>query len=157
MVEIWQLLLQGQKYIFNFPGRGLGVLSGGVLEERGVCRNLPFFVFCDCGYIKDIKEKKDEDLLILPTDAALFEDPSFKVMQLEFYLKVLTIQCKNCDIRKQQNIYEIFRYMLRNMLKTRKHSLKIMLKPMPNLATLEPNLILQRSVQFELLLLCFTN
>jgi len=37
------------------------------------------FVFCDCGYIKDIKEKKDEDLLVLPTDAALFEDPSFKV------------------------------------------------------------------------------
>lgn len=39
-----------------------------------------FFDFCDCGYIKDIKEKKDEDLLVLPTDAALFEDPSFKVM-----------------------------------------------------------------------------
>ncbi|KAK6114899.1 hypothetical protein DH2020_007168 [Rehmannia glutinosa] len=26
----------------------------------------------------DIKEKRDEDLLVLPTDAALFEDPSFK-------------------------------------------------------------------------------
>nr|BAJ34299.1 unnamed protein product [Eutrema halophilum] len=29
-------------------------------------------------YFKDIKEKRDEDLLVLPTDAALFEDPSFK-------------------------------------------------------------------------------
>ncbi|KAH6759210.1 thylakoidal ascorbate peroxidase [Perilla frutescens var. frutescens] len=29
-------------------------------------------------YFKDIKEKKDEDLLVLPTDAALFDDPSFK-------------------------------------------------------------------------------
>ncbi|KAM7511092.1 hypothetical protein LguiB_009967 [Lonicera macranthoides] len=30
-------------------------------------------------YFKDIKEKRDEDLLVLPTDAVLFEDPSFKV------------------------------------------------------------------------------
>lgn len=29
--------------------------------------------------MQDIKEKRDEDLLVLPTDAALFEDPSFKV------------------------------------------------------------------------------
>ncbi|XP_076914569.1 putative L-ascorbate peroxidase 6, chloroplastic/mitochondrial isoform X2 [Bidens hawaiensis] len=33
----------------------------------------------DSSYFKDIKEKRDEDLLVLPTDAALFEDPSFKV------------------------------------------------------------------------------
>ncbi|XP_061970970.1 probable L-ascorbate peroxidase 6, chloroplastic/mitochondrial isoform X1 [Populus nigra] len=33
----------------------------------------------DNSYFKDIKERKDEDLLVLPTDAALFEDPSFKV------------------------------------------------------------------------------
>ncbi|KAL1309879.1 hypothetical protein HN51_052612 [Arachis hypogaea] len=33
----------------------------------------------DNSYFKDIKEKKDEDLLVLPTDAVLFEDPSFKV------------------------------------------------------------------------------
>ncbi|KAK6277302.1 hypothetical protein POUND7_017625 [Theobroma cacao] len=33
----------------------------------------------DNSYFKDIKAKKDEDLLVLPTDAALFEDPSFKV------------------------------------------------------------------------------
>ncbi|XP_073285977.1 probable L-ascorbate peroxidase 6, chloroplastic/mitochondrial isoform X1 [Primulina huaijiensis] len=32
----------------------------------------------DNSYFKDIKEKKDEDLLVLPTDAVLFEDPSFK-------------------------------------------------------------------------------
>ncbi|KAK6114881.1 hypothetical protein DH2020_007150 [Rehmannia glutinosa] len=32
----------------------------------------------DNSYFKDIKEKRDEDLLVLPTDAALFEDPSFK-------------------------------------------------------------------------------
>ncbi|OMO94963.1 heme peroxidase, plant/fungal/bacterial [Corchorus capsularis] len=30
-------------------------------------------------YFKDIKAKRDEDLLVLPTDAALFEDHSFKV------------------------------------------------------------------------------
>ncbi|KAI4366599.1 hypothetical protein MLD38_022460 [Melastoma candidum] len=33
----------------------------------------------DNSYFKDIKAKKDEDLLILPTDATLFDDPSFKV------------------------------------------------------------------------------
>ncbi|XP_004290884.1 PREDICTED: probable L-ascorbate peroxidase 6, chloroplastic isoform X1 [Fragaria vesca subsp. vesca] len=33
----------------------------------------------DNSYFKDIKEKRDEDLLVLPTDAALFEDASFKV------------------------------------------------------------------------------
>ncbi|XP_073003634.1 probable L-ascorbate peroxidase 6, chloroplastic/mitochondrial isoform X1 [Typha latifolia] len=33
----------------------------------------------DNSYFKDIKAQRDEDLLVLPTDAALFEDPSFKV------------------------------------------------------------------------------
>ncbi|KAL6650590.1 hypothetical protein ACP70R_009515 [Stipagrostis hirtigluma subsp. patula] len=33
----------------------------------------------DNSYFKEIKEKKDQDLLVLPTDAALFEDPTFKV------------------------------------------------------------------------------
>ncbi|KAL6899788.1 hypothetical protein ACP4OV_006446 [Aristida adscensionis] len=33
----------------------------------------------DNSYFKDIKERRDQDLLVLPTDAALFEDPSFKV------------------------------------------------------------------------------
>ncbi|KAG1331141.1 putative L-ascorbate peroxidase T, chloroplastic [Cocos nucifera] len=33
----------------------------------------------DNSYFKDIKERKDKDLLVLPTDAVLFEDPSFKV------------------------------------------------------------------------------
>ncbi|KAI8551017.1 hypothetical protein RHMOL_Rhmol06G0152100 [Rhododendron molle] len=33
----------------------------------------------DNSYFKDIKEKRDEDLLVLPTDAVIFEDPSFKV------------------------------------------------------------------------------
>ncbi|KAL3638828.1 putative L-ascorbate peroxidase 7, chloroplastic [Castilleja foliolosa] len=32
----------------------------------------------DNSYFKDIKEKIDEDLLVLPTDAVLFEDPQFK-------------------------------------------------------------------------------
>ncbi|CAA0827912.1 L-ascorbate peroxidase T- chloroplastic [Striga hermonthica] len=32
----------------------------------------------DNSYFKDIKERRDEDLLVLPTDAVLFEDPSFK-------------------------------------------------------------------------------
>ena len=29
--------------------------------------------------IQDIKAKRDEDLLVLPTDAVIFDDPSFKV------------------------------------------------------------------------------
>ncbi|EXB60099.1 L-ascorbate peroxidase T [Morus notabilis] len=33
----------------------------------------------DNSYFKDIKERKDEDLLVLPTDAVLFDDPSFRV------------------------------------------------------------------------------
>ncbi|NP_001295648.1 probable L-ascorbate peroxidase 6, chloroplastic [Jatropha curcas] len=33
----------------------------------------------DNSYFKDIKAKKDEDLLVLPTDAVLFDDPSFRV------------------------------------------------------------------------------
>ncbi|XP_058089910.1 probable L-ascorbate peroxidase 6, chloroplastic/mitochondrial isoform X2 [Magnolia sinica] len=33
----------------------------------------------DNSYFKDIKERRDEDLLVLPSDAVLFEDPSFKV------------------------------------------------------------------------------
>ncbi|NP_001234631.2 thylakoid-bound ascorbate peroxidase 6 [Solanum lycopersicum] len=32
----------------------------------------------DNSYFKDIKEQRDEDLLVLPTDAVLFEDSSFK-------------------------------------------------------------------------------
>lgn len=34
------------------------------------------------------KEQKEHDLLVLPTDAALFEDPSFKV-ELELSLQLL--------------------------------------------------------------------
>ncbi|XP_042516002.1 LOW QUALITY PROTEIN: probable L-ascorbate peroxidase 6, chloroplastic/mitochondrial [Macadamia integrifolia] len=33
----------------------------------------------DNSYFKDIKERRDEDLLVLPTDAVIFEDPTFKV------------------------------------------------------------------------------
>uniref|UniRef100_A0A0D9W550 L-ascorbate peroxidase n=1 Tax=Leersia perrieri TaxID=77586 RepID=A0A0D9W550_9ORYZ len=33
----------------------------------------------DNSYFKEIKEKRDQDLLVLPTDAALFEDTAFKV------------------------------------------------------------------------------
>ena len=43
------------------------------------------FLIPDCFCIQDIKEKRDEDLLVLPTDAVLFEDPSFKVKQLQLY------------------------------------------------------------------------
>eukprot|EP00246_Nothoceros_aenigmaticus_P000265 TRINITY_DN103_c0_g1_i2.p1 TRINITY_DN103_c0_g1~~TRINITY_DN103_c0_g1_i2.p1 ORF type:complete len:391 (-),score=80.44 TRINITY_DN103_c0_g1_i2:322-1494(-) len=32
----------------------------------------------DNSYFTDIKEKRDEDLLVLPTDAVLFDDPGFK-------------------------------------------------------------------------------
>ncbi|EFJ13928.1 hypothetical protein SELMODRAFT_156990 [Selaginella moellendorffii] len=40
----------------------------------------------DNSYFKDIKEKRDEDLLVLPTDAVLFEDPGFKE-HAELYAK----------------------------------------------------------------------
>ncbi|KAE8656328.1 L-ascorbate peroxidase T [Hibiscus syriacus] len=33
----------------------------------------------DNSYFKEIKAKRDEDLLVMPTDAVLFEDPSFKL------------------------------------------------------------------------------
>ncbi|TVU51180.1 hypothetical protein EJB05_02589 [Eragrostis curvula] len=33
----------------------------------------------DNSYFKDVKERRDEDLLVLPTDAVLFEDSSFKI------------------------------------------------------------------------------
>ncbi|KAK9111542.1 hypothetical protein Scep_019061 [Stephania cephalantha] len=33
----------------------------------------------DNSYFRDVKERRDEDLLVLPTDAVIFEDPSFKV------------------------------------------------------------------------------
>lgn len=33
----------------------------------------------DNSYFKEIKEQRDQDLLVLPTDAVLFEDPGFKV------------------------------------------------------------------------------
>ncbi|MCO5563475.1 hypothetical protein L7F22_017117 [Adiantum nelumboides] len=35
----------------------------------------------DNSYFREIKEKRDEDLLVLPTDAVLFEDPGFKACQ----------------------------------------------------------------------------
>lgn len=52
------------------------------------------FFFCNYCYIQDIKEKKDEDLLVLPTDAALFDDPSFKVKLLNFFPMSILIQHK---------------------------------------------------------------
>ncbi|GJN02900.1 hypothetical protein PR202_ga20291 [Eleusine coracana subsp. coracana] len=39
----------------------------------------PEWLKFDNSYFKEIKEKRDQDLLVLPTDAALFEDPAFKV------------------------------------------------------------------------------
>jgi L-ascorbate peroxidase len=33
----------------------------------------------DNSYFKDVRERRDQDLLVLPTDAVLFEDSSFKV------------------------------------------------------------------------------
>lgn len=38
----------------------------------------------DNSYFKDVKAKVDEDLLVLPTDAVLFEDPGFKVFALKY-------------------------------------------------------------------------
>uniref|UniRef100_A0A0D9XXF8 L-ascorbate peroxidase n=1 Tax=Leersia perrieri TaxID=77586 RepID=A0A0D9XXF8_9ORYZ len=39
----------------------------------------PEWLKFDNSYFKEIKERQDEDLLVLPTDAVLFEDPSFKI------------------------------------------------------------------------------
>ncbi|TVU14457.1 hypothetical protein EJB05_37927, partial [Eragrostis curvula] len=38
----------------------------------------PEWLKFDNSYFKEIKEKRDQDLLVLPTDAALFVDPTFK-------------------------------------------------------------------------------
>uniref|UniRef100_A0A0E0DEG6 L-ascorbate peroxidase n=1 Tax=Oryza meridionalis TaxID=40149 RepID=A0A0E0DEG6_9ORYZ len=38
----------------------------------------------DNSYFKEIKEKRDQDLLVLPTDGALFEDPTFKDQEAFF-------------------------------------------------------------------------
>ncbi|KAG0627511.1 hypothetical protein M758_2G206900 [Ceratodon purpureus] len=38
----------------------------------------PEWLKFDNSYFKEIKEKKDAELVVLPTDAVLFEDPSFK-------------------------------------------------------------------------------
>ena len=92
-------------------------------------------------FCQDIKERRDEDLLVLPTDAVIFEDPSFKVKQNEFWQWDGYLAWNFVLIR-----YMIFRYLLRNMLKIKKHFSRIMLKLMPNSATLEPNLNLQRFV-----------
>lgn len=35
--------------------------------------------WCLVAILQEIKGKRDQDLLVLPTDAALFEDPTFKV------------------------------------------------------------------------------
>lgn len=38
----------------------------------------PEWLKFDNSYFREIKEKRDEELLVLPTDAVLFEDPEFK-------------------------------------------------------------------------------
>ncbi|CAL9205594.1 unnamed protein product [Musa hybrid cultivar] len=38
----------------------------------------------DNSYFKDIMERKDEELLVLPTDAVLLEDPSFKIYATKY-------------------------------------------------------------------------
>lgn len=46
------------------------------------------------------EEQKEQDLLVLPTDAALFEDPSFKVvlelsLRLRIFLKIVLALTEN--------------------------------------------------------------
>lgn len=57
---------EGTKYTANGPG------------TKGGSSWTPEWLKFDNSYFKCIKEKTDEDLLVLPTDAALFEDESFK-------------------------------------------------------------------------------
>lgn len=108
---------------------------------RGVGGELRIPIYWLWLLCQDIKERRDEDLLVLPTDAVIFEDPSFKVKQNEFWLWDSYLAWNFVLIH-----YMIFRYLLRNMLKIKKHFSRIMLKLMPNSATLEPNLNLQRFV-----------
>lgn len=53
------------------------ISSPGQLGGGGVWRNHFHWLWL---LYQDIKERRDEDLLVLPTDAILFEDPSFKVL-----------------------------------------------------------------------------
>ncbi|GFP89817.1 l-ascorbate peroxidase t chloroplastic [Phtheirospermum japonicum] len=55
----------------------LGVKKEGPGAPGGQSWTVQWLKF-DNSYFKDIKEKIDEDLLVLPTDAVLFEDPQFK-------------------------------------------------------------------------------
>lgn len=98
---------------------------------------------------QDIKHRRDEDLLVLPTDAVLFEDSSFKVKPCDDFHWDMHICCKVFF----DALHVLCRCMLRNMLRIRKHFSRIMLKLMPNSATLEQNLILQRLVILCLCLL----
>ncbi|XLR69591.1 hypothetical protein S83_020263 [Arachis hypogaea] len=58
-------------------------LKDGPGAPRGQSWTVQWLKF-DNSYFKDIKEKKDEDLLVLPTYAVLFEDPSFKVYAAKY-------------------------------------------------------------------------
>ncbi|KAE8695633.1 putative L-ascorbate peroxidase 8 [Hibiscus syriacus] len=54
------------------------ILNDGPGEPGGQSWTVQWLKF-DNSYFKDIKAKTDEDLLVLPSDSVLFEDPSFKV------------------------------------------------------------------------------
>ncbi|CAI5508851.1 unnamed protein product [Closterium sp. Naga37s-1] len=58
---------ESTKYTKDGPGR------------PGGCSWTVQWLKFDNSYFKDVKAKQDEDLLVLPTDAVLFEDPGFKV------------------------------------------------------------------------------
>lgn len=60
------------------PSHQKGPRGGGVGGELPFCWLWLLY--------QDIKERRDEDLLVLPTDAVLFEDASFKVKQNEVWL-----------------------------------------------------------------------
>ena len=57
---------ESTKYTVNGPGK-----PGG---SSWTAEWLKF----DNSYFADIKEQKDEELLVLPTDAAMFDDPAFR-------------------------------------------------------------------------------
>jgi hypothetical protein len=44
-----------------------------------------------CNYFKDVKAHSDADLLVLPTDAAVFEDAGFRWVLVQLLHHIVTI------------------------------------------------------------------
>ncbi|XP_021896367.1 L-ascorbate peroxidase T, chloroplastic [Carica papaya] len=75
----FDVVCEGQKMEgMRISESGRGFWKDGPGAPGGQSWTVQWLKF-DNSYFKEIKEKRDEDLLALPTDAVLFDDPSFKV------------------------------------------------------------------------------